>query len=142
MKRAKHYLRVFIVDDDEVAQRQFTELINEVYPSAEVHSCESIAHAMKGMYAPDVLLIDVSCVAPAMLSDVVHAYKPIAWYLNQYPRCTAVIHSAMSRDGVYEVIEDVNNACGEPRAVYGGWGDWEGVKRAIDKIISEKGVDV
>jgi len=140
MKKAPHYLRVYVVDDDVVARRQFTELFKSEYPNCEVRTFDHLAKAMTGLYSPDVLLIDVSCVAPLMMSDTAHAYGPIAWYGKQYPACRILIQSAAGRNCVSTIVDEVNEAIGEKQAVYAGWGDWDSIKREVARVISDKGI--
>lgn len=142
--KAKHYLRVYIANDDPEESNQYKQLIEGEYPNADIRQYDDLAKCINGMYSPDILLIDVSLVAPAMLDDFQHAYRPIAFYSKQYPACRILIKSATGRMSVMTVVDEVNERTrlesGENKAVYGGWGDWDTVKREIDKLIEEKGI--
>lgn len=143
MNKPPRFLRVFIVNDDEVACRQFGELISRDFPNAEVRVKDGLPACMAGLSGPSILLIDVSAVAPSMRDDVHYAYGPITFFCRQYPNCKVVIISAMGRNATMEVVDAVNDALAEDgvkscQAVYGGWGDWDTAHRVFSEICAEK----
>jgi hypothetical protein len=131
---------ICIVDDEEVCRRQYRELIEAEFPKLAVRAYDTI-FAAYGAGHFDYLIIDVSSVAPLMMSDVAHAWAPIAKFMENHPGTEIIIVSAMSRSSTHEVIEEVARACGNPDMVhYGGIGVWEssvelGLKTVLHNLI-------
>ena len=130
-----------IVDDDPEARRQFVELIQGEYPKMEVRDYESIFECFQGWQRFDFVVVDVSSVAPLMAGDVAHAYAPIAKFLENYPTTQIIIHSAMSRSGTHEVIDEVKRVCPESTVHYGGIGMWEPLKKLLNELIKPEDLE-
>jgi len=133
---------ICVVDDSEDKRRQLREFIEALFPKAEVRTHETIFEAYRGWQRFDYLVIDVSSVAPQMLSDVNHAWSAIAKFMSEHPGTEVLVTSAMSRNATQDVIEDVQRAVENPRMIqYGGTGEWEsnypgdGLKEHLTRLI-------
>lgn len=123
MKKSPRVTRIYIVDDDEASRRSLVELVESEFPKLAVHGFESLFECYRGLTCCDYLLLDVSSVAPLMLGDVSRAWAPISKYLQEYPRTELVICSAMGRNSVSDVMDDIVEQGGikRDRLHYGGF---------------------
>ncbi len=133
---------VAIVDDDETRRKQFTECLENLFPTLDkIRSYETIFECYQGCQHWDYLVIDVSSVAPLMMGDVQHAYAPIAKFLEIHPETCVIILSAMGRPSTEEVVQQVIDAMkGEDekiadRVKYGGTGNLEIFKSFFEREI-------
>lgn len=115
--------RIGVIDDDSSARDTLVELIRCEFPKLTVKGFESIFKAYEGMTNYDYLLIDISAVAPMMLSDTAHAWAAISKYADTYPGTEFVLITAASRNCVEDVIDDCVNHGGiaRERFHYGGF---------------------
>ncbi len=125
-------MRITIVDDDADSLATWLELLKAEYPKATVTGVESLFEAGNA----DVLLMDISAVAPLMLGDIAHAWSSISKYAEAHPGSEIVIVSAVSSNCAHDVIDDcVNNAgIARERLHYAGF-MWDTVKRRLKEII-------
>ena len=133
---------IVIIDDCEVARRQFRALIEKDFPKLEVRTYKSIFETYQNFRTFDYMIIDVSSVAPMMMSDVQNAWAPIAKFMEHYQGTDIIIHSAMARSGTHEVIEDVQKATDRPERVhYGGIGTWEPMRAKLHELIKPEDME-
>lgn len=72
--------RIKVVDDDDQHLSEIVNALDEAFPKLRISGHGSIYGAYSCYGHPDYLLIDISSVAPLMMSDVHHAYGPISKY--------------------------------------------------------------
>lgn len=129
---------IYVIDDNADNRRQFNDLIEITWSGADVRCFESVYDASQAGASPDLVIIDVSSVAPLMMGDVAHAYGPIAKFMELHPGADIIILSAMGRNSVYEVVDDVKRITQRENVFYGGWGSWEPLEKMIKQTLDLK----
>lgn len=125
-------MKLTFINDDPDDRRQLVELANNHYPGETVKAVESAYDAVETR--PDVAVFDVSACSTTHIFGH-HAYAPICAFLDLCPGASVVITSATSRSCTQEVIDEVERVSGR-RPVYGGWGLWDDLKPAIDRVLA------
>ena len=127
--------KIAVVDDDENHRRQLVEHLTNKFPKLTIRDYEDIFECYQGICCFDYIIIDVSSVAPMMMSDVQNAWAPIAKYLEHYPGTSVIIQSGMSANATQDVIDEVRKYASEDRVIYGGHGFWNELEIVLDRLI-------
>lgn len=120
--------RFVFINDDKHARRQWLE-----WAKRKGHSAFAVDNAFEANnIAADYYVFDISAVAPGTLSSR-NAYSPICKVAENNPGAIIVIVSAMGKECVQDVIDDVFDASGV-RVIYGGWGTYADFEKAIKLV--------
>lgn len=96
-------MHVMILNDDSEARSQIAKAVTERFPCAVVLESDNMLDACKHTGRVDLLIVDVSAVAPIMLNHT--AYSPICTWIEQHPGCEVIIDSACP--GLKYIVQDV-----------------------------------
>lgn len=99
-------MKVWIVNDDADDRRMVAEDVFEALYVVSVQF-ESLFDAHRRPDSPDLLIIDMSSVAPLVLGCAAHHYGPICTFLEARSGVTVIITSAVSQSFAEGVKDDV-----------------------------------
>jgi hypothetical protein len=105
---------LWLVNDDKDFTRWQQQDIAEVWPKAKVTTAVSLYELREKTKGPDVLLIDISAIAP-IAAGAHHCYGPICAFHEKFPGTTIIINSCVSSYFLNDVRDMVMEKC--PAAV-------------------------
>lgn len=119
--------KVIFIDDDADSRRQLLECCEKFRPDLTAKTAEAVSEVI-GEKA-DFYVIDVSAVASCGWS-LAGAYGPICQLMEEHPNAKVIVTSAMSRNSVEDLFEDIDAHIGR-KPTYGGWGPWEDLNKHL-----------
>lgn len=122
-------LRFCFIDDDKHNWEQW-----RVWAKQKNYKVSIVDNALSAnKISADFYVFDISVVAPFNL-NLHSAYSPITSIASNHPHSTIVIIAGVSKSDAESVCDDVEQACGV-RPVYGGWGTYEHLEKALEPFL-------
>lgn len=100
-------MKIWIVNDDAYDRQACSAQALQAFPDANITTFESLFDAHERFDNPDIVIIDLSAVAPIGLGFSNHHYGPICTFMDRHFGATVIITSAVSKNFAEDVKEEV-----------------------------------